>query len=68
MATAASTAKTPRSSLSSAELKQKLSAAIDPARILNRPIDVIAFASDASFYRLIPEAVIQPRGVQEAPR
>ncbi len=67
MATAASSAKTPRSGLSSAELKQKLSAAIDPARILNRPIDVIAFASDASFYRLIPEAVIQPQGVARDP-
>jgi D-lactate dehydrogenase len=65
MATAASSAKTSRSGLSSAELKQKLSAAIDPARILNRPIDVVAFASDASFYRLIPEAVVQPQGVEE---
>jgi D-lactate dehydrogenase len=65
MATAVSSAKMPRSGLSSAELKQKLSAAIDPARILNRPIDVVAFASDASFYRLIPQAVIQPQGVEE---
>ena len=65
MATAVSSAKASRSVLSSAELKQKLSAAIDPKHILNRPIDVIAFASDASFYRLIPEAVIQPQGVKE---
>ena len=65
MATAVSSAKASRSELSSAEIKQKLSAAIDPSRILSRPIDVIAFASDASFYRLIPQAVIQPQGVEE---
>lgn len=65
MATAVSTAKASRSELSSAEIKQKLSGAIDPSRILSRPIDVIAFASDASFYRLIPQAVIQPQGVAE---
>ncbi|WP_263358765.1 FAD-binding and (Fe-S)-binding domain-containing protein [Acidicapsa ligni] len=38
---------------------------IAPERILIRPIDRIAFASDASFYRLIPQAVIQPQGVEE---
>ena len=34
-------------------------------RILVRPIDLIAYASDASFYRLIPKAVIQADGVDE---
>ena len=38
---------------------------IDPERILIRPIDRIAFASDASFYRLIPQAVIQPKTDEE---
>ena len=28
-----------------------------PDRVLDRPVDLIAFASDASFYRLIPKAV-----------
>ena len=65
MASAPSPAEASRIKFSPDELKQKLSPAIDPARILNRPIDVIAFASDASFYRLIPEAVIQPQGVTE---
>jgi D-lactate dehydrogenase len=38
---------------------------IDPARILIRPIERVAFASDASFYRLIPRAVIQPKTAEE---
>ena len=38
---------------------------IDPARILTRPIERVAFASDASFYRLIPEAVVQPKTTGE---
>jgi len=33
----------------------------DPARVLTRPIDRVAFASDASFYRLMPRAVVRPR-------
>jgi len=42
-----------------------LAQVIDPARILIRPIERIAFASDASFYRLIPEAVVQPKTIGE---
>jgi D-lactate dehydrogenase len=38
---------------------------VDRERILTRPIDLIAYASDASFYRLIPRAVVQPRTVEE---
>ncbi len=34
-------------------------------RILTRPIDLIAYASDASFYRLIPQAVVLPRSFEE---
>ncbi|UBF29327.1 FAD-binding oxidoreductase [Kovacikia minuta CCNUW1] len=43
------------------ELKQLLPA----GRILHRPIDLIAFASDASFYRLIPQAIVFPRTIKE---
>ena len=46
-------------------LKDLLARIIDPERILCRPIDLIAYASDASFYRLIPRAVVQPRTVEE---
>lgn len=42
------------------ELKDQLSQIIHPDRILTRYIDRIAYASDASFYRLIPKAIVQP--------
>lgn len=51
--------------LGSVEIQRLLQEEIDPARILIRPIELIAFASDASFYRLIPRAVIQPKTVEE---
>ncbi len=38
---------------------------IAPDRVLTRPIELIAFASDASFYRLIPQAVVITRSVEE---
>jgi D-lactate dehydrogenase len=47
------------------ELGRQLAAFIDAARILTRPIDLIAFASDASLYRLIPQAVVQPVDANE---
>jgi D-lactate dehydrogenase len=50
---------------SSSSIKSALSAQIDAARILIRPIDLIAFASDASFYRLIPRAVILANSLEE---
>lgn len=36
-----------------------------PKRVLTRPLERIAYASDASFYRLIPQAVVQPVSVDE---
>ena len=50
---------------SSAQLKASLSPQIDAERILVRPIDLIAFASDASFYRLIPKAVVLAKDTDE---
>ena len=50
---------------SPAEIQRLLQELIDPERILIRPIERIAFASDASFYRLIPRAVIQPKTTEE---
>src|SRR5271165_7047482 len=51
--------------LSSAGIKSSLAPQIDPDRILVRPIDLIAFASDASFYRLIPKAVVLAKNEEE---
>jgi D-lactate dehydrogenase len=50
---------------SSHEIGEQLRSFIDPARILTRLIDRIAFASDASLYRLVPRAVVQPIGTEE---
>ncbi|HXZ13083.1 MAG TPA: FAD-binding and (Fe-S)-binding domain-containing protein [Candidatus Sulfotelmatobacter sp.] len=47
------------------ELKELLGKFIEPGRVLTRPIDRIAFASDASFYRLIPRAVVLAKGTKE---
>lgn len=46
-------------------LTSDLSLLLDPKRVFTRPIDRIASASDASFYRLIPEAVVHPNSIQE---
>jgi D-lactate dehydrogenase len=37
----------------------------DPARVLLRPLDRAAYASDASVYRLVPQAVVQPKSEAE---
>ncbi len=47
------------------EIKSSLDGIIAADRVLIRPIDLIAYASDASFYRLIPKAVVQARSVEE---
>jgi D-lactate dehydrogenase len=46
-------------------LCDELAAILDPARVLAREIDRIAFAADASFYRLVPEVVVQPASIAE---
>lgn len=56
---------TPEADVAVPDLKGLLARIIDPERILSRPIDRIAYASDASFYRLIPQAVVLPRTVEE---
>src|SRR5271157_3970929 len=49
----------------SSQIKSSLSSQIEAERILIRPIDLIAFASDASFYRLIPKAVVLAKSEDE---
>ena len=46
-------------------LKDSLAAIVGPDRVLDRPVDLIAFASDASFYRLIPKAVAFAGSVED---
>src|ERR1017187_3583701 len=50
------------------QLTSMLSHILDARRILVRPIDLIAYASDASFYRLIPKAVVLAASEQEVAR
>ena len=53
------------SQISPEQIKLSLDGTIAADRVLIRPIDLIAYASDASFYRLIPKAVVQARSVEE---
>ncbi len=51
--------------ISPEQIKSSLDGTIAAERVLIRPIDLIAYASDASFYRLIPKAVVQAQSVEE---
>jgi D-lactate dehydrogenase len=53
------------SSVSSSELRRALVRIASQDRVLTRPIELIAFAADASFYRLVPKAVVLAKGVEE---
>jgi D-lactate dehydrogenase len=55
----------PRITVAPPALTDLLAGIVDRERILARPIDLIAYASDASFYRLIPRAVVQTRSIGE---
>jgi len=46
-------------------LRQSLEAIVGPARVLDRPVERVAFAADAGFYRLIPKAVVFAESVAE---
>jgi D-lactate dehydrogenase len=55
----------PRSIAATDSLHFALRAAVAPDRVLTRPIDLVAFASDASFYRLMPRAVVLTRDLPD---
>ncbi len=46
-------------------LTTDLSALLDSQRVLTRPLERYAFASDASFYHLVPQAVVRPANLPE---
>ena len=50
------------------DLVEALGRCVSPDRVLSRTLDRVAFASDASFYRLLPEAVVLARSVDEVQR
>ena len=47
------------------DLVRELERLLAPERVLSEPIQRVAFASDASFYRLIPQAVVRPVALAE---
>src|SRR5678815_243991 len=47
------------------DIEAQLSEIIPPARIHARLIDRIAYANDASYFRLVPQAVVQPNSIGE---
>jgi D-lactate dehydrogenase len=47
-------------------LRSQLVSALGADRVLSRATDLIAYASDASPYRMIPKAVVMPRDVGDA--
>ena len=47
------------------DLQSQLSQIIHPTRVHTRLIDRIAYANDASYFRLVPQAVVQPDSVSE---
>ncbi len=49
-------------------LRSRLIAALGPDRVLTRATDLIRYASDASAYRLIPQAVVRPQDAQDVAR
>jgi D-lactate dehydrogenase len=62
------TSAVPNSEIGADNLGAQLSSLLHETRVLMRMIDRIAFASDASFYRLIPRAVVQPMNSEEVRR
>jgi D-lactate dehydrogenase len=46
-------------------LRRELAAALGGDRVLSRALDLVAYASDASPYRLIPQVVAMPRSVED---
>jgi D-lactate dehydrogenase len=47
------------------DLQSQLSQIVHPSRVHTRLIDRIAYANDASYFRLVPQAVVQPDSIGE---
>jgi len=42
-----------------------LSRSIAPERVLTRPVELAAYSTDASLYRIVPRAVVRPRNAED---
>src|ERR1044071_3082448 len=47
------------------DLQSQLSQIIHPSRVLTSPLHRMAYANDASYFRLVPQAVVQPNTIGE---
>jgi len=47
------------------DLQETLSSILDQSRVHTRLIDRIAYANDASYFHLVPQAVVQPNSIGE---
>lgn len=47
------------------DLQSQLSQIISPSRVLTSHLHRIAYANDASYFRLVPQAVVQPNSISE---
>lgn len=48
------------------QLRDELAKTIDPNRLITNPLQLLAYGTDASFYRLIPKLVVQVHSEKEA--
>lgn len=48
------------------QLRDELAKTIDPKRLITNPLQLLAYGTDASFYRLIPKLVVQVHSEKEA--
>jgi D-lactate dehydrogenase len=53
------------SALAAAGIERDLARLLAPERVLTRAIDRVAYANDASVYRLVPRVVVQPERLDE---
>src|SRR4030095_13956017 len=47
------------------DLRAQLSQIIHPSRVLTSYLHRVAYANDASYFRLVPQAVVQPDSISE---
>lgn len=47
------------------DLREELSQVISPARVLTSYLHRVAYANDASYFHLVPQAVVQPNSIGE---
>jgi D-lactate dehydrogenase len=47
------------------DLQSQLSQIVHPSRVLTSYLQRIAYANDASYFRLVPQAVVQPNSISE---